>query len=172
MDEAAIPVRTPVRAAAEMLGLDVLTLTNEGCMLIASPPQHRTAPLDVLRGCQHTAECAVIGSVQAVKDPAGPLITGRDGSVRQSSYLGASAPRAFVESVHGDIDAMTRARIVEQLRQSHGQWLLGADDPSQRRVLASSKMSEAQADPLVSLAEQLLHTAAPPGQRAQDAVLL
>jgi hydrogenase expression/formation protein HypE len=74
VQEAAIPVRRPVRAAAEMLGLDVLALTNEGCMLLTAAPADRAAVLEILQGAEHTSEATVIGTVSEATDAPGPLL--------------------------------------------------------------------------------------------------
>lgn len=62
---AEIPVNERTRAAAEMLGLDVLALTNEGCMLMTAPAAHRTQILEELRSNETTKQGAVIGTVGA-----------------------------------------------------------------------------------------------------------
>ena len=80
--EEALPVRKPVRAAAEMLGLDVITLTNEGCMLITCEPESRHMVMEVLRSSPSTAEAAVIGTVREDPDGIGPVILGSHGTAR------------------------------------------------------------------------------------------
>lgn len=80
--EEAVPVHRPVDAAAEMLGLDVLTLTNEGCMLITSGPEHREPVMEVLRSCPSTAEAAVIGTVREEANGIGPVLIGSLGVAR------------------------------------------------------------------------------------------
>jgi hydrogenase expression/formation protein HypE len=80
--EKAVPVHRPVRAAAEMLGLDVLTLTNEGCMLITCESEHRETVMEVLRSCPSTAEAAVIGTVREERDGVGPVLVGPLGGPR------------------------------------------------------------------------------------------
>jgi hydrogenase expression/formation protein HypE len=80
--EDALPVHRPVLAAAEMLGLDVLTLTNEGCMLMTCAPQHRETVMGILRASRTSAEATIIGTVQADAAPVGPVLTGRPGGAR------------------------------------------------------------------------------------------
>jgi hydrogenase expression/formation protein HypE len=65
-----------------MLGLDVLALTNEGCMLITSPPEHRETVMRTLRSCPDTAEAAVVGTVREEPGHDGPTIVGPLGSAR------------------------------------------------------------------------------------------
>ncbi|WP_433320272.1 HypE family hydrogenase expression/formation protein [Micromonospora chersina] len=86
-----IPIHQPVRAAAEMLGLDVLTLTNEGCMLLTAPAEHGTQVIDTLRKWPETAEAEVIGRVTPAEDISGPqLISEHGGSrlIRMPSGIG------------------------------------------------------------------------------------
>jgi hydrogenase expression/formation protein HypE len=80
--EDAIPVHQPVRAAAEMLGLDVLTLTNEGCMLITCKPEHREIVMRTLRASPSTIEAAVIGTVREEPGVPGPVLVGSFGIAR------------------------------------------------------------------------------------------
>lgn len=80
--EDALPVHRPVLAAAEMLGLDVLTLTNEGCMLMTCAPQHRETVMDILRASPATAEATIIGTVQEDAAPVGPVLAGCPGGAR------------------------------------------------------------------------------------------
>lgn len=61
--EVDIPVRTSVRAAAEMLGLDVMALTNEGSMLLAAPPWQREAIAAQLARFPQTAEGRRVGYI-------------------------------------------------------------------------------------------------------------
>lgn len=80
--ETYLPVREPVRAAAEMLGLDVLTLTNEGCMLLASDPANRHAVLDRLGAAEATAEARVVGTISEDVGVPGPVIEEIGGRLR------------------------------------------------------------------------------------------
>jgi len=61
LDEGLIPVRPEVRGACEMLGLDVLTVANEGKMLFVVSPDARQRVLDALRVHALGSEAAVIG---------------------------------------------------------------------------------------------------------------
>ena len=80
--EDSLPIHRPVRAAAEMLGLDILTLTNEGCMLITCKPEHRENVMAILRSCPSTAEAAVIGTVREELGGIGPVLMGPFGIAR------------------------------------------------------------------------------------------
>ena len=65
IDEAALPVETPVRAACELLGFDPLFVANEGCAALFVPREGADAALAVLKKHPATARAAVIGSVGA-----------------------------------------------------------------------------------------------------------
>jgi hydrogenase expression/formation protein HypE len=69
LDEAAIPVHAGVRGACEILGLDPLTIANEGKLLAVVAPGRADAALAALRSHPLGREAALIGTVQA--DPAG-----------------------------------------------------------------------------------------------------
>jgi hydrogenase expression/formation protein HypE len=61
--EAAIPVRPPVRAACDMLGLDPLTVANEGRLLAFVPEGQAAKALRTLRALPAGADAADIGAV-------------------------------------------------------------------------------------------------------------
>ncbi len=63
LDESAIPVREPVRGAAELLGIDPLTVANEGKVLVVLPTAEAGAALAAMRAHEHGKEAAVIGKV-------------------------------------------------------------------------------------------------------------
>ena len=63
LDEQAIPVAPAVRAACEMLGLDPLTVANEGKFVAVVPVGEADAALAALRGHPLGAAAAVIGRV-------------------------------------------------------------------------------------------------------------
>ena len=64
LDEAAIPVREEVRGAAELLGIDPLTVANEGKVLIVVPAAEAEAALAAMRAHEHGKEAAIIGKVK------------------------------------------------------------------------------------------------------------
>jgi hydrogenase expression/formation protein HypE len=49
IEETAIPVQNPVRAACEMLGFDPLYLANEGKVIVIVPPEEEKAALDAMQ---------------------------------------------------------------------------------------------------------------------------
>lgn len=69
LDEPAIPIPSPVRAACEMLGLDPLHVATEGACVAIVPAEHAEAALAAMRARPEGAEAAVIGRV--IDDRAG-----------------------------------------------------------------------------------------------------
>jgi len=61
LEEQAIPVRRQVRGACEMLGLDVLTVANEGKMLFVAQADSAERALDVIRSHPLGRQAAIIG---------------------------------------------------------------------------------------------------------------
>lgn len=76
LDEQAIPVRPEVRGACEILGLDPLTIANEGKMLAIVAPEVADAALAAIRSHPLGQEAALIGTVQA--EPAGMVFLRTD----------------------------------------------------------------------------------------------
>ncbi|MBN2800270.1 MAG: hydrogenase expression/formation protein HypE [Deltaproteobacteria bacterium] len=64
LDEAQIPVRGPVRAACEILGLDPLYVANEGKLLLILPAAQADEAVAVLRDARYGQAAAVIGRVE------------------------------------------------------------------------------------------------------------
>lgn len=69
LDEPLIPVRPEVRGACELLGLDPLTIANEGKLLAIVAPEKADAALAALRSLPLGKQAAIIGEVRA--EPAG-----------------------------------------------------------------------------------------------------
>ena len=65
LDEHAIPVRAEVRGACEILGLDPLTIANEGKLLAVVAPEVADAALTAMHTHPLGHEAAIIGTVQA-----------------------------------------------------------------------------------------------------------
>ena len=61
LDEDKIPVRPEVRGACDMLGLEVMTVANEGKMIMAVSPGQAEKTLEVLHSHPFGSEAAVIG---------------------------------------------------------------------------------------------------------------
>jgi len=86
IEEEAVPVRAPVRAACELLGLDPLYVANEGKLLAVVPAGQVDQALDALRGHPLGARAARIGVVEAGR-PGCELVTslGARRSLRMAS---------------------------------------------------------------------------------------
>ncbi|GII23775.1 hydrogenase expression/formation protein HypE [Planosporangium mesophilum] len=65
LDERAVPVRTEVRGASEILGIDPLYVACEGRFIAVVAPEDADAALDALRTHPQGTEAAVIGQVKA-----------------------------------------------------------------------------------------------------------
>ena len=63
IDEAALPVREPVRAACELLGLDPLYVANEGKLVAIVAPEAADAALAALRAHRYGPEATIVGRV-------------------------------------------------------------------------------------------------------------
>ena len=64
LEESRVPVREAVAGACDLLGLDVLTVANEGKLLAVVPETEAQAALEAMRGTPYGKEAAVIGRVQ------------------------------------------------------------------------------------------------------------
>lgn len=93
LDEHAIPVHSGVRGACEILGLDPLTIANEGKLLAIVAPDKAEAALNAMRQHPLGREAAIIGSVQA--EPPGMVFLRTDiGGMRVLDMLvGDPLPR-------------------------------------------------------------------------------
>jgi len=78
LDEQALPIKPTVRGACDMLGLDPLTVANEGKMLFVVAPDAAPDALDTLRRHPLGRDAAIIGRVDK-----------RAGLVRLRTTLGA-----------------------------------------------------------------------------------
>ncbi len=76
LDESAIPVRAEVRGACEILGLDPLTIANEGKLLAALAPEVAEVALAAMRAHPLGHQAAIIGTVQP--GPAGMVFLRTD----------------------------------------------------------------------------------------------
>jgi len=63
IQEKAIPVKSPVRAACEMLGFDPLYVANEGKLVIIVRPDLAARTLAAVRACRYGEEAEMIGEV-------------------------------------------------------------------------------------------------------------
>ncbi|MBN1110348.1 MAG: hydrogenase expression/formation protein HypE [Methanomassiliicoccales archaeon] len=58
-----IPIKEAVRNASEMLGLDPLTIGNEGKVIISCVPRMAEELLEILRADEHGRDAAIVGRV-------------------------------------------------------------------------------------------------------------
>jgi hydrogenase expression/formation protein HypE len=93
LSEQAIPVHPEVRGACEILGLDPLTIANEGKLLAIVAPEKVDAALAAMRNHPLGREAVIIGEVQA--EPAGLVFLRTDiGGLRVLDMLvGDPLPR-------------------------------------------------------------------------------
>lgn len=93
LDEHAIPVHAEVRGACELLGLDPLTIANEGKLLAIVAPEKAELALAALRAHPLGQEAAIIGTVQS--EPPGMVFLRTDiGGMRVLDMLvGDPLPR-------------------------------------------------------------------------------
>jgi hydrogenase expression/formation protein HypE len=70
LNEKAIPVNPTARAAAEMLGLDLLSVANEGKVVAVVAPRAAERAVEVLSRHEIAARAAAIGTVGEARQPA------------------------------------------------------------------------------------------------------
>jgi hydrogenase expression/formation protein HypE len=93
LDEPAIPVAEPVRAACELLGLDPLYVANEGKLLAIVAPEAAEAALDLMRAHPLGAEAAIVGEVVAERAGLVTLRSSIGGSRIVDLLTGEQLPR-------------------------------------------------------------------------------
>ena len=91
--EAAIPVREPVRARCEFLGLDPLYVANEGKLVVLCAPEHAEAALAALHAHPLGAEAARIGAATADPQHFVQIRTGFGGRRMVDWLAGEQLPR-------------------------------------------------------------------------------
>jgi len=64
IDEELLPLNRSIQAAAEMLGIDVLAVANEGKALIGVDAERADDVLDAIRGTKYGRKAAIIGEVK------------------------------------------------------------------------------------------------------------
>ncbi len=94
IDEQAIPVNRTARAAAEMLGLDLLTIANEGKLVAVVSAAAADEAAAILRKFEIAARAAVIGRIsRAGVTPIVEMITGVGGRRMVQMPYGEELPR-------------------------------------------------------------------------------
>ncbi|MFW9990427.1 MAG: hydrogenase expression/formation protein HypE [Candidatus Odinarchaeota archaeon] len=68
-----IPVEPAVEAASEMLGLDVLSISSEGCFIAAISPEYADEIVKLLRKSQTGKNAAIIGEASVKGDKKGKV---------------------------------------------------------------------------------------------------
>ncbi len=96
IEEEAVPVKSEVRGACEMLGYDVLQVANEGKMVCIVPEDEAASALSAMKNSKYGEDAAIIGSVCEVggKRDAKVLLQTPFGSTRILDMLvGQQLPR-------------------------------------------------------------------------------
>ena len=88
-----IPVRPPVKAICELLGLDPLHIANEGKLLAVCPAEHAAALLAVMQAHPLGREAAIIGEVVADRHGFVQMQTGFGGTRTVDWLAGEQLPR-------------------------------------------------------------------------------
>jgi hydrogenase expression/formation protein HypE len=93
VDEASLPVRPPVQGACDLLGLDPLTVANEGKLVLFCPAEDAEAVLTAVGSHEYGASAALIGEVRA-DDPGMAVLSTRLGGQRVIDMpVGEDLPR-------------------------------------------------------------------------------
>ena len=94
IEEAAIPVNRTARAAAEMLGLDLLTVANEGKLVAVVAPDAADKAVSLLREHPIASSAAVIGTIVSAEDhPLVEMLTTAGGRRIVQMPYGEELPR-------------------------------------------------------------------------------
>jgi len=75
IDENTIPVHPSTRAAADMLGFDILDIANEGKVVIVISAERADECLQICKQCKNGKDAAIIGQVIKADEPIVELIT-------------------------------------------------------------------------------------------------
>ncbi|MGW0536603.1 AIR synthase-related protein [Streptomyces sp. NPDC003032] len=89
--EEALPIQHEVSAAAELLGIDLLYTTDEGCLFLCVSARAADSVLDTLRANPYGREAAVIGEVTESVSPMAVLAE-REGRARRLDARAALWP--------------------------------------------------------------------------------
>jgi hydrogenase expression/formation protein HypE len=93
LDEAELPVRPPVRAACELLGIDPFYVANEGKFVAVVPPGEAEAALVALRAHPLGREAVVIGEIRTQPARIVVLLTAFGGTRIVDMLVGDPLPR-------------------------------------------------------------------------------
>jgi hydrogenase expression/formation protein HypE len=93
IEESSLPVRPAVRGACDLLGLDLLTVANEGKLVLFCPAEEADAVLAAMRNHEYGASAALIGEVRT-DDPGMAVLCTRLGGQRVIDMpVGEDLPR-------------------------------------------------------------------------------
>jgi len=88
-----IPVLWETAMGADMLGLDVIHLANEGCVALFVDPEHAERVLSVVKAHEYGRDAAIIGEVGPT-GTSGFVLVQKDGTAMEvDELLGAEIPR-------------------------------------------------------------------------------
>ncbi len=93
IQESQIPINPTTKAAADMLGFDILNIANEGKVVIAVSAQKADKCLEICRGCENGKKAAIIGQVIRSDEPLVELITTIKGRRIVQMPYGRELPR-------------------------------------------------------------------------------
>ena len=93
LNEQDIPVQPQTLHAADMLGIDVLDVANEGKIVVVVRPEQAQAALQTLREDPHGQNAAIIGVVESTPDACCELRTEMGGSRILQKPYGEQLPR-------------------------------------------------------------------------------
>lgn len=93
VDETALPKRPEVAAAAEMLGFDLLSVANEGKVVVVVPKSQAEVCLSAMRRHRHGARAARIGQVVEADSAVVELVTETGGRRIVQRPYGEELPR-------------------------------------------------------------------------------
>jgi hydrogenase expression/formation protein HypE len=93
LDEAAVPVRTEVHGACEILGIDPMYVANEGKLLAITSAEAAPGALEAMRATTPGEEAAIVGEI--AQEPAGMVLvnTGFGGTRIMDMLIGDPLPR-------------------------------------------------------------------------------
>ena len=93
LEENLLPVSQEVQGFCGILGLDPLTMGNEGKMALAVAPEDAERALSLLRSCRYGKNAAIIGRITLRKKGAVLLKTSIGGTRLLSGLIGEGLPR-------------------------------------------------------------------------------
>jgi hydrogenase expression/formation protein HypE len=93
LDERSLPVRPPVAAACELLGIDPLYVANEGKLVAVVPAAGADAALDALRGHPFGRDAVRVGEIRAEPPGLVVLATTIGGTRIVDMLVGDALPR-------------------------------------------------------------------------------